>query len=319
MTSAYAHDVYKLSGQADVEADLQASHIEYAIANDKYTGYNFSYGYFFLNPRLGINYNWNERWNSYYSMAYTSREPVLNDLYPGEESYYGETPQFKADTINGKIVYDYNSPYAQPEHLFDFELGSTYRWGASMFSGNVYWMEFVDELVENGQLNIFGEPVTSNAGRSRHVGIELEGAIPLNDEFALGGNFSASVNKLIQYNVNVNGANVSYNGNPIAGFPDALGNLRLTYMHHTLSVSVAGQYVGPFYTDNSHSDSLKVDAHFIANGEVVYHTPEIFGINFLIRGEVRNIFDALYFAAGDGNEFFPAAERNFIIGIVTNL
>jgi iron complex outermembrane receptor protein len=188
-----------------------------------------------------------------------------------------------------------------------------------MFSGNVYWMEFVDELVETGATNIYGVPITINAARSRHVGLELEGAAPLVGEFVLGGNFSTSINKLIHYTSVVNGQLVTYDGNPIAGFPDALGNLRLTYTHNALSASVAGQYVGPFYTDNSKSDSLKVNAHFVANGEIVYHTPEVFGMNFIIRGEVRNIFDALYFAAGDGNEFFPAAERNFVIGIVTNL
>ncbi len=42
--------------------------------------------------------------------------------------------------------------------------------------------------------------------------------------------------------------------------------------------------------------------------------------NFLtLRGEVRNLFDALYNMSGEGEEFFPAAERNYIIGMSLQL
>jgi iron complex outermembrane receptor protein len=68
----------------------------------------------------------------------------LTNLYFGESSSYGETPQFKADTIGGVVTYDFSRPLIKPEHLFDAELGARYM--SSLFRGSatVYWMEFSD-------------------------------------------------------------------------------------------------------------------------------------------------------------------------------
>jgi outer membrane cobalamin receptor len=38
-----------------------------------------------------------------------------------------------------------------------------------------------------------------------------------------------------------------------------------------------------------------------------------------VRGEIRNVFDALYTMSGEGIEFFPAAERNYIFGMSLQL
>jgi hypothetical protein len=43
------------------------------------------------------------------------------------------------------------------------------------------------------------------------------------------------------------------------------------------------------------------------------------GVLLTVRGEVHNLFDALYTMSGEGQEFFPAAERNFIFGMSLQL
>ena len=108
---------------------------------------------------------------------------------------------------------------------------------------------------------------------------------------------------------------MALDGNPIAGFPDVLGNLRLTWRTDAVTASVLGKYIGAFHTDNFNDESNTTDAAVVFNGEILCRLPKIAGSELTLRGELRNIFNTLYLAGGEGNTFFPAAERNFLIGL----
>lgn len=317
--SLYAHELYRLESDITLMADVQLVHNRYAIANEKYLGNNFSVGYFFVNPKLGLNYNITEQWNTYISLAYTSREPRLRNLYAAEDSYFGATPQFKADTTGGSVRYDFTNPLAKPEKLFDVELGLGFREADTRFSLNVFWMEFTDELVKSGQVDIFGQPVTGNAERTRHIGLEFDGEYAVTSMVSLSGNVSLSRNRLIRYSIiDDYGRRVKLDGNPIAGFPDVLANLRLTYRNEDITASVLAKHVGSFYTDNFKNEQHKNDAYTVFNGEVVMRVPISFLTQLTTRFEIRNIFNTLYFSSGEGNAFFPAAERNYVFGLTAS-
>jgi len=320
MLSLYGHELYHVNGDLTLMTDLQFAYNRYGLTNEKYLGNTFSIPYYFLNPRIGINDNINDEWNGYVSIAYTSHEPTLLNLYPAESAYFGATPQFVVtDTSGGKVRYDFSQPLAKPERLLDFELGTSYTTSSVHFSADVYWMEFTDELVDNGQLDIFGQPVTGNAPRTRHIGFEFDGIAAMNSAWTISGNFTLSHNQLIHYSA-VNGDSIiSLDGNPIVGFPDFLANVRLTYHADAFTGSLITKYVGAFYTDNFKNEENKNDAYTVFNMEMLYRLPRVFDSEFTLRGEVRNLFDRLYFANGDGNAFYPAAERNYLIGITANL
>jgi iron complex outermembrane receptor protein len=181
-------------------------------------------------------------------------------------------------------------------------------------------MEFADELVKSGQVDIFGQPVTGNAERTRHIGLEFEGAINLTSNVALSGNFTLSRNRLVRYRIiDDNGALVPLDGNPIAGFPDVLGNLRCTYRDDRFTGSLSVKYVGNFYTDNFENALNRNDAYTVMNAEILYRAPRVLGVDFALRGEVRNLFNTLYFMNGEGDAFFPAAERNYVFGVTISL
>lgn len=323
--SVFGHELYRPGEQTTLMLDLQLVRNRYGISNEKYLGNNFSIPYFFANPRAGINYNFDQRWNGYLSAGYTSREPVLRNLYAAEDSYFGATPQFAADTSGGNVAYDFTNPLAKPEHLLDIEAGVVFASARARISGDVFWMEFGDELVKSGQVDIFGEPVTGNADRSRHIGIELDGSVFLIDALTLSGNVSLSRNRLVTYSVIDDegliapGKRVSLDGNPIAGFPDVLGNIRLTYRDPRLLASCSAKYVGSFYTDNFNLESDKNDEYTVFDGEVIYKIAAPAGMDLSLRGEVHNIFNRLYFLSGEGNAFFPAAERNYVVGLTVGL
>lgn len=318
--SGYAHELFRLEDNVLLMADLQVISNRYAIKNEKFLGINFDMPYVFANPRLGLNYNMSDAWSSYVSFAYTSREPTLRNLYAAEDAYFGATPQFKADTSGGKVAYDFTRPFAEPERLFDAELGVRYRTADAFVSVDAFWMEFADELVKSGQVDIFGQPVTGNAERTRHVGLEVEGAINVVPNVTVSGNITLSGNRLIRYRiVDDNGVPATLDGNPIAGFPDALGNLRCTYRDEGFTCSISVKYVGSFYTDNFKNAQNRNDAFAVANAELLYTIPRVLGVELGLRGEVRNIFNRLYFMNGEGDAFFPAAERNYVFGLTLNL
>ena len=324
MASLYATENYKLQDDMTVMGTVQGAFNEYRIANEKFLNTSFSVPYFFLNPRVGINYNIDERLNIYLSLGYTSREPRLRNLYAAEDSYFGAVPAFAADTAGGVTKYDFDKPLAKPEQLFNLEIGSGYKTPDLQVNANVYWMEFTNELVKSGVVDIFGNPVYGNAPRTRHVGVELDGAVKVFDPIILSGNATISNNRIIEFSTVDSAANgvvykTSLNDNPIAGFPAFLGNLRLTYQTDNVTASLSMKYVGAFYTDNFQNSANKNDAYTVVNFESLYKLPPIMQTEWTLRAEVRNLFNTLYMQNGEGDAFFPAAERNVVVGLTMQL
>jgi iron complex outermembrane receptor protein len=324
IVSVYGHELYKLRENLTLMADLQFVYNRYNLAHEKYLNNNFSIPYYFVNPRIGLNYNVNDLINTYFNVAYTSREPRLKDLYSAEESIWGSTPHFAADTTGGSVKYDFSNPLAKPEHLYDFELGWVYRNGLTTASVNFFWMEFQDELIKSGQVDIFGEPVTGNADHTRHLGIELDGTKTIGYGFSINGNTTVSYNRLVSYAVADSFSNgIVYrhnlNGNPIAGSPDFMANIRLIHSYHEWNTSLDAKYVGAFYTDNTKNELEKNDSYLVVNAAMTYRFAFGSSVSLTVRGEVHNLFDALYTMSGEGQEFFPAAERNYVFGISLQL
>lgn len=320
MASVYITENYKPQEEITVMANLQMAYNEYRIENERYMNNSFHVPYFFINPRLGLNYNLTKEVNAYVSFGYTSREPRLRNLYAAEDSYFGALPAFAADTSGGVTVYNFDNPIAKPERLINLELGTGYRTNMLELNGNVYWMEFQDELVKSGQVDIFGNPVYGNAPGTRHIGLELEGTARLMDHFIVNGNASFSSNYIVEFSTVDSAANgivyrTSLNGHPIAGFPDMTANLRLTYEQDGSSAAITAKYVSSFYTDNFKNSANTNDPYTVLNAEVLYALPAIGDANVILRGEIRNLLNTLYMQNGEGNAFFPAAERNYLVGI----
>jgi iron complex outermembrane receptor protein len=176
-------------------------------------------------------------------------------------------------------------------------------------------MEFTNELIKSGQVDVFGQPRTGNAERTRHLGVELDGIVRLREWLTLSGNVTWSQNRLVRYRVaNGSGWDV-LDGNPIAGFPDLLGNVRLAYADERSTAGIAAKYVGAFYTDNLRDPGRRNDAFVVVNGDATHALTLGGGVDLLLRLEVRNMLNRLYTSGGEGEAFFPAAERNYLVGV----
>lgn len=318
MLSLYGHEILHLNDRTTAMIDLQVAYDRYGFNSEKFLNTSFDVKYLFVNPRLGINYNFTEKLNGYISLSSTSREPRLGNLYTGEEAYDGQRPNFEAAIVNGNAVYDFSKPLAKPEHLIDLECGIAYKTTSNRLTANFFWMEFTDELINSGKLDIFGVPVTGNAERTRHLGIELTAEQKISGGLDVSGNLTFSRNRLIRYRAydESTGALTDFSGNPISGFPDMLANVRLAYHWSALAASISGKHVGAFYTDNTKNEHHRVDAYTVCDLDGSYEfSSAANGAAIGIHGKVRNLFNVLYFAGGQGYEFFPAAERSYYISL----
>ena len=317
IVSVYGQEKLHLRETLHVTASLQLASSRYHVYDEEFVGNDFEVPYLFANPRLGVNYNLSKAATLYASYGYTSREPRLKNLYDAAESSGGAAPQFA--TAGGG--FDFGSPLVHPEKLHDYEAGGGWHTERTGVDLNLFWMDFHDEIVKNGQLDRFGQPVTGNASRSVHRGLEIAGHVRPWKVLDLTGNLSWSRNRFTDYQVfeDADGSaapqGIQIAGNRIAGFPDFVANLRGTYRQHGGSVALAGRYVGDFHTTNFQEVDRKVPPSFVLDADLAYGFEAGPGSRTRLRVQVRNLLDRLYVLGGEGDDYFPAATRNAFAGV----
>lgn len=322
MASAYVHVVQDLTARMTGVASVQYAYNRYRLYDEKFLGTDFAVPYHFVNPRIGVNMNLDASWNVYTNIGYTQREPRLKNLYDAAEastpaSWGAVVPQFVQDA-GGR--FDFSRPLVKPEALLDLELGGGYAAEDLRLTANLYWMEFTDEIVKSGQVDRFGQPITGNAERTRHLGVELGGRVRFGDVLDLEGHATLSKNTFIRHTDYSGGAGRALDGNPIAGFPSFLANLRLEHRHGPFSFSLSGRYIGKQYTDNFRNEDRTVDPYLVADVSCSWlFSDALPGVHVEARAQVNNVFDALYAAYGEGDQFFVGAERNAFFQIAITL
>jgi iron complex outermembrane receptor protein len=332
MFSGYVHESYQLNDEINFLGELQVAYHKYLLYQEKYVGTDFSVKNTFINPRFGINYKYLDNNSVYFSFARVSREPRLSNYYNADESSGGEVPQFKH---NADGSYNFNEPLVNPETMNDFELGASYNLQNLLLTLNLYYMLFDNEIVQNGQVDQYGVPVTGNVKNSIHNGIEFS-ALFKTAIFNVFTNVSMSNNFIKEGRYYIDSLkSINLSGNKISGFPGFLFNFGITYDVNKLFLKLTGKYVGAFNSDN-YDKNLNM---YLANyGDFVTYSdnknPPYFTADFLasysfnllnaladskIYIQVINIFDRLYSANAIGEEFFPGSERNFIAGFKLGL
>ncbi|MBI4534650.1 MAG: TonB-dependent receptor [Ignavibacteriae bacterium] len=320
--SVYAHELYSPRQDITVMLNLQYIYNRYRLYDEQFVGTYFAVPYHFVNPRVGINYNMTDEWNTYLSIGYTTREPRLKNLYDAAEAstpvYWGAVvPQFEL-TQSGS--FDFSRPLVKPESLLDVELGGGYSAEGARAFANLYWMEFSDEIVKSGQVDRFGQPITGNAHRTRHIGLELSGKLTFLSHFELSGNATFSHNRFVSHTDYSTGSPVNLRKNPIAGFPDVLANARFSFRDEGFAISVSGRYVGKQYTDNFKNEANTVDPFFVTDAWTSYRLENAFSnVDLEARLFVNNIFNTLYAAYGEGSDFFVGAERNIFFNLAISI
>jgi iron complex outermembrane receptor protein len=320
-----------------VQADLQLTGRRYRFYDertfdrDHVRSHAFTVPYVFANPRLGATLYPDRPLSAYASVAFASREPRRTQLYDGAEGPAGAAPQFE-QRDDGSFNYD--NPLIEPEHLVDVELGGSIERARSRLSATLFWMTFWDEIVPSGGVDQFGVPRTGNADRTRHVGLELEGALRLRPDWTLSGNAMLARTRFVDFTeyrtVGGRARALERDGNPIAASPEQLANLRTAYTWRGLRAGLHLQAVGRQYVDNSGGraasvqdgelvlepdDALTVDPYALLNASLTYEAPSSTPFAGLrLQLTVHNLLDAHVLRHGfrgvGGPRFYPAAPRH---------
>jgi len=314
----YGHELFRITPELQAMFDLQLVDNRYHLVHEAFVGTDLETPFRFANPRLGLNYNWTKAAHVFASYGYVHREPRLNNLYDAGESSGGAVPEFERRP-DGR--FDFGRPLVHPERLHDFELGGGWRRGRAGVDLNLFWMDFHDEIVPNGQLDRFGQPITGNAARSVHRGAELGLRLQPSTPLEIRANVSWSRDLLRDHVVFVDAdgnaapAGIQLGGNRIGGFPDLISNLRLTARRGGLLASLAGRYVGASFTNNFEQGNRKALPYFVLDADLGYewrHGP-LQGTR--LRLQLRNLLDRLYVLHGEGDGYFPAATRSFFTSL----
>ena len=331
----FIHEAYDLSHNLNLLGEIQLAYHKYKLYNEKYIGTDFEVSNLFFNPRIGINYKFNDQQNIFISYARVSREPRLNNYYDAAESSGGAVPQFE---FNADNTYNFDEPLVKPETMNDIEIGSSFKNNILTLSANLFYMIFDNEIVKNGKLDRFGQPITGNVESTIHQGIELSANVQIFSELEIFANATFSKNEIdkgktyIDYSVTADSSKVislNLGGNKISGFPDLLTNFGISFQKSGLNLQIVGKYVGEFYSDIyankldsylaqypgfiTYIDNIN-EAYFTANFSCGYDFSILNSLtNSKIMLQINNIFDNLYSANAIGAEFFPAAERSYLL------
>ncbi len=300
----------RLSADWALQADAQATWRQYRVYDEDFFGTDFTKRYVFVNPSVGVTYRPEQPLRGFLSLAVTQREPRLKSLYDGEEAGAGFVPQL------GRVT---------PETVFDVELGGAWMANRHRLTTTFFFMDFHDEIVPTGELDQFGVARTTNADRSRHKGVELEGEALLGAlgipgvQSEIGGNLTLARHEFDD-------------GTPIAGFPNTTANLHLTTERGGIRFTSQFSYVGeqeveprsPGGGDPAAGASTRrvpaLDSYTVVNATLAWSPRVVPGVQLSV--DVNNVLNRRILAFGNvgavGPQYFPLATRHAFFSIRYN-
>ena len=267
----------------------------------------------FFNPKAGITYSKNG-WQTYLSYALANKEPNYTD--------------FEANPTD----------QPKPETLNDFELGverkhKNYTWGA-----NIYYMDYINQLILTGNINSVGAYTRTNTPNSYRLGIELQGSYVFNNWLNAEANLTLSQNKiksftelLAEYDSNYNYIGqkvINHNNTDIVFSPDVIAGGSLNFIPvKNGEISLISKYVSRQYLDNTSEISRSIYPYFVETARLSYSIKNKIAKQTEIIFQINNLFSENYYSNGytysdvesgqivTYNNYFPMAFINYTVGL----
>ena len=274
--------------------DLQLRNIDYdtkILMEGDGEGANLDKNWLFFNPKFGANYQI-ENGKLFFSYAHAHREPNRDDLFA--------------------------NPNTKPEKLHDFELGLEKTFGNVSFTANAYYMNYVNQLVLSGEINMVGEFIKINSGKSYRLGLELGTLAKVSEKLNLLGNITLSQNKNVDFKIEENSTVTNLGNTDISFSPNIIANAIIQYKpFKNLQLNLNNQYIGKQYLDNTETQSLQLNDYFLTDFNAQYEfkiAKQEISLQFLLN----NIFNKKYVNNGFvyyGPYYYAQAGRNFMLGL----
>jgi iron complex outermembrane receptor protein len=293
-------------GKLNFFADLQYRMVFYQATSVRFSDVNDTFRFF--NPKLGLNYQMNDK-NSFYGyFGVANKEPRRDD---------------------------YESGSVRPERLLDYEIGWKYNSEKVKVTANAFYMNYNHQLVLTGALNDVGSPVFTNSGKSYRIGLEVESTIAIMDKLILSPNITLSQNKNQDFYFQRDGVLQNIGTTDIAFSPSIVAGNGIAYLPvKNFKIALLSKFVGKQYMANIDSETSNLDAYFINDLNITYDWKINKGLkSILFSAMVNNLLDLEYESNGyfytydddfsnpgsvvtqEGAGFYPQAGINFIAGM----
>lgn len=317
--SAYIKATYQI-GRATVFGDVQYRAIDYRfegfnVVNEEFVLADQKVNYNFLNPKVGLMFDINDRNNVYASFGVSHREPIRRD--------------FTESTPDSRPA---------PEQLRNLEAGYRFKGSKWYLNANYFLMDYKDQLVVTGEMNDVGAYTRKNVSRSYRTGIELQGGVRLLKRIDLSANVAYSQNRILGFQEFVDDYDqggqlvVDHGNTAIALSPDWVMGATLQYEPTDgLKLAVLPKYVSEQFLDNTSNRDRMIDAFFVTDFRASYTVKDLLFKEVSLGLLVNNIFDTQYQSSGytfsyvaggeltTENYFFPQAGTNFMLSLTLKM
>lgn len=330
MFTGFAQETFNLTDRLTFVGNLQYQHHDYRLYDERRFNVGFKRNYNYFSPRAGISFKLDDNVSFYGNASTASRPPAFSDIY-GPQDYWSN-PNYR-DTnfvINGN-GWEYKGKSLVPEKLLDLEAGVNlgYKSEPIVLTGsiNYYWMQMRDELIPYaGQIDDNGQPISGNAKKTLHQGIEISLDARSAYNVGVSGNLAvndAKFSNYTEYGYDYDlGQAIAYDrsGKRIGGSPEILANYRFDYTANLphigkINVGLGGRIVGKQFIDNGEVFRLK--AYHLLDGDISYDFGHLAGFKSLKASlRVNNMLNNKYVAAAYMDS---PTEPRFMVGAPQNI
>ncbi len=319
--NVYAKINYNLSSSLNAYGDLQLRNIDYEIEgiDDDSRDISQEHHFFFLNPKIGINFRPNHGNRLYASFSIANREPNRSNF----------------------VDADPNQPIPKYETLYDYEMGYHLIGNHFKTEINFYFMDYENQLVLTGEINDVGAPVMTNVKDSYRAGVEVSTSLNFGKYFEWKGNMTLSRNKISNLTSYVD--NWDYWNDPdteVYQYESQLGETDIAFspfltagsfltlsLLKDLNINLQSKLVSKQYLDNTSSVERELDSWFINDLIINYNINTKYikelRFNFMIINLFNHIYESnawiyRYYSGGmeqmmDG--YYPQAGIHFMSGV----
>jgi iron complex outermembrane receptor protein len=295
----YLKVIYRPVHRLSIYVDLQYRNIHYMVSGYEPDSQRLLIDetFHFMNPKAGITYTLPKIGTIYASYSIANREPIRDDYISAAA---GEKPEH--------------------ETLYNLEAGIRGKSANSSFEGNIFLMNYRNQLVLTGEINEDGAFIRKNAGKSYRAGLELSGTFRAGSRLLFDGNLSLSRNKTNYNRLNAEGLMEFYENSDISFSPWLIGFMQVRFIPvNEMTMGLSGKYVSRQYLDNTQNQELSLDDYFLSDFNLGYkiHLQVIREIELILK--VNNLLNHRYESNGyvyyGQPWFYPQAGINFLAGI----
>lgn len=325
--SSFVKANYELARGLNLYGDLQYRFIDYRITGKtdnakRISDMNLTKKFNFINPKAGFMYNFDNHNAVYGSVAVAQREP-------DRHSYTDVLPK----------------DYPSSEKLLDYELGYIHSNHHFSFGANLYYMDYLNQLVATGRKSDVGENIMQNIKDSYRMGVELTYELKFLKYLTFNGSIAISKNKIKEYKYSYEVYDENYNdlpmiertfhNNDIAFSPNVVTANMLSFDYKGFNIGLVNKFVGRQYLDNTQNKEKSIPSYDLTDLKMGYQFSTKLFEGIIVNLSVNNLFNKQYTNNGwayssilskngnledqNGKGIYPQAGINSLMGVTIKL